>query len=641
MNARLRGVSIRTGRNCPGPMFQKCPFLPRRTIALRLALAAACCLLGAKTSLAASPTVTAVLDNSSTVVGQPVQLQIKVTGSASARPPGQISAEGLEIRYTGQSQLLEGRNFQFTYSFMYNYTVMPLKAGTFKIPPQTIEAAGSALRTPELILHVADSTSRQAPRSNRSAAPIDPSKIAFLELILSKTNAYVGEVIPAVVRLGFNVRTPVETLGNGVEITGQGFTAQKMREPRQTIETINGKTYQTFTFKTALSPARSGKIEIGPVQANPVVRIPRTASRNSNTPRDLFDMNDPFMDHFFRDPMFAPSTPQELKLKSESATLEVKALPPGAPPDFGGAVGNFTMMTEVKPTTAQVGDPLTVTATITGRGNFDRVTAPAFEDDPGWHKYPPSSDFKPDDDVGISGTKTFETVLSANERKDKIPVQLFTFFDPTKEQYVTLRGEAIPVRVEGGAAPSVAPAPATTQAPAAAPGSAAPSSTPQEILHQLTELPAEAQSFTPLFARRSFWLAQLIPLLALLGFAGWKLRQAHLDNRDARRREALQHEAAALQRSLRREDVSPQEYFSSASRAVQLKTALAKDIDPNSVDAEMAASAFQTDEMTRNRLRRLFEKSDEARYSGGQNGIRLLPTETRNEVLDLIENLRP
>jgi hypothetical protein len=496
-------------------------------------------------------------------------------------------------------------------------------------------------------LHVADSARGQSPRSNRSTAQVDPSKIAFIELILSKTNAYVGEMIPAVVRLGFNVRTPVESLGNGVEITGQGFTAQKMREPRQTIETINGKTYQTFTFKTALSPARSGKIEIGPVQANPVVRIPRTASRNPNTPRDLFDMNDPFMDHFFRDPMFAPSTPQELKLKSESATLEVKPLPPGAPADFGGAVGNFGMTADVKPKSAQVGDPFTVTATITGRGNFDRVTAPSFEDERGWHKYPPSADFKPDDDVGISGTKTFETVVSATVRKDKIPVQLFTFFDPVKEQYVTLRGEAIPVRVEGGAAPSVAPAPApaaqapATQAPAVPPvASAAPSAAPQEILHQLTELPDEPQSFAPLFAGRIFWLAQLIPLLALIGFGAWKIRQAHLDNRDARRREALQHEAAVVQRSLRREDVSPQEYFSSASRAVQLKTALAKNVDPNSVDAEMAASAFQADEMTRNRLRRLFEKSDEARYSGRHNGIRLLPAEARNEVLDLIQNLR-
>ncbi len=41
------------------------------------------------------------------------------------------------------------------------------------------------------------------------------------------------------------------------------------------------------------------------------------------------------------------------------------------------------------------------------------------------------------------------------------------------------------------------------------------------------------------------------------------------------------------------------------------------------VDAEVAASVFQADENTRLRLRHLFEKSDEARYSGaGQNGIR-------------------
>jgi hypothetical protein len=619
-------------------MFQTLSF--RSAIFSRATIAAAFAFLAAHHACAAGADVTAVLSNSNTAVGQPVQLQIKVTGSASARPPGEIAVDGLDIRFSGQSQLLEGRNFQFTYSYIYNYTVMPLKAGTFKIPPQTVEAGGSALRTPELTLQVAgDSTTAQSPRS-KSSSSIDPAKIAFAELTLSKTTAYVGEMIPAVVRIGFNVRTPVESLGNGAEITGQGFTAQKMREPRQTIETIGGRTYQIFTFKTALSPARSGKIEVGPVQVNAVVRIPRTNPRSQAMPRDLFDMNDPFMDNFFRDPLFAPSTPQDIKIKSESVMLDVKSLPPGAPPDFGGAVGNFSLETTAKPKSAQVGDPFTVTATIVGRGNFDRVTAPAFEDERGWHKYPPSSEFKQDDDIGISGTKKFETVLSANERKDKIPAQLFTYFDPAKEQYVTLRAEPIPVRVEGGAAPSPTTAPAT-QAPTTAPSQAPRQASQQEILHQVTELPAEPQSFTPLFARPSFWLAQLIPLVGLLGFVGWKIRVARLNDREGRRREALQHEVAELQRSLRREDVSPGEYFSRASRAVQLKTALARNVDPSSVDADVAASAFRMDEATRNRLRRLFEKSDEARYSGGGNGIRLLPAETRNEVLELIDNLRP
>ncbi|HEV2803945.1 MAG TPA: BatD family protein [Chthoniobacterales bacterium] len=615
--------------------------LPNRsTLLSRMIVAALCALVFAGRISAAAPTVTAVLSNSNTAVGQPVQLQIKVTGSSSARPPGQIFVDGLEIRYTGQSQLLEGHNFQFTYSFVYSFTIMPEKAGTFKIPPQMVEAGGSALHTPELILHVADSGSAQSPRSsNRSNAQIDPGKIAFADLTLSKTTAYVGEMIPAILRVGVNIRTPVESL-NGAEITGQGFTAQKMRDQKPTVETIDGKTYQVFTFKTALSPARAGKIEIGPVQTTAIVRMPRNPSRNQQMPRDLFDLNDPFMDNFFSDPFFAPSVPQEIRFKSQAVTLEVKALPPGAPADFGGAVGNFTLASEAKPKTAQVGDPFTVTATITGRGNFDRVTAPTLEDESGWHKYPPSSEFKQDDDVGISGTKKFETVLSANERKDKIPAQLFSYFDPAKEQYVTLRAEPIPVRVEGGTAPHPTAAPA--QKPAANPAPAAPrAATQQEILHQLTELPVETQSFTPLFARRAFWLAQLIPSLALLGFIAWKIRAAHLNNREALRREQLQHEAAALQRSLRREDVSPEEYFSRASRAVQLKTALLQNVDPNSVDADSAAAAFRMDEATRARLRRLFEKSDEVRYSGGGNGIRLLPEETRNEVQELIDNLRP
>ncbi len=85
-----------------------------------------------------------------------------------------------------------------------------------------------------------------------------------------------------------------------------------------------------------------------------------------------------------------------------------------------------------------------------------------------------------------------------------------------------------------------------------------------------------------------------------------------------------------------RDDTPPQEYFSRAARAVQLKTALARNLDPNTVDAEIAATAFHADEETRRRLRHLFEKSDEVRYSGsGQNGNRTIPPETRNEVLEL------
>ncbi|MDQ2918267.1 MAG: BatD family protein [Verrucomicrobiota bacterium] len=593
---------------------------------------------------AAEPSVTAVLSSSETVVGQPVELQIQITGASNPKQPGEIKVDGLDIRSAGVSRQYSMQNFSVSYNFTFNYNIFPLKAGAYKIPPQSVEAGGKSYRTPELILNVAAGSSPgQASRSGRSSsnANIDPSQIGFLEMIMPKSVAYVGEMIPVQIRLGFNTRAPVESLGEGLQIKGQGFTTQKMPEPRQTVETINGRSYQVFIFKTAISPVRAGKFEIGPAEVSPVVRVPVSGQRNPSLPRDILD--DPFFNNFFNDPAFAPSVRKNIELKSQTAPLEVKLLPPNAPATFSGAVGTFTLKVDAIPKKAQVGDPITVTATLTGRGNFDRVTAPTLENENGWHKYPPSEKFTQDDDIGISGVKSFETVFSAKERKDKLPSLVFSFFDPVKESYVTLQSDPIPLTIEGGAAPSATPAiaaaaPSAATAPSA---SAAPTAKKEEdILYQLTERPAASETFAPLYERRAFWFAQILPLLLLLGFAGWKIRARHSDNREAQRIARLQHEAAELQRKLHRNDVAPQEYVADASRAVQLKAALAHNLDPNGIDAESAANAFQLDDEKRNRLRQLFSESDEMRYSGGRNGEQTISPEKRREILELVENLR-
>jgi hypothetical protein len=132
-------------------------------------------------------------------------------------------------------------------------------------------------------------------------------------------------------------------------------------------------------------------------------------------------------------------------------------------------------------------------------------------------------------------------------------------------------------------------------------------------------------------------------LLALIGFAGLKIRRARIDNREARRIAALQHEAAHLMHKLRRNAGSPREYYAEASRVVRVKTALASgggEIDPNVVDAETAADTFKLNTDSRDQLRRLFEQSDEWQYSGAHNGPATISPENRREVLQLIENLR-
>ena len=71
-----------------------------------------------------------------------------------------------------------------------------------------------------------------------------------------------------------------------------------------------------------------------------------------------------------------------------------------------------------------------------------------------------------------------------------------------------------------------------------------------------------------------------------------------------------------------------------------MKTALAKNIDPNLVDAEAAATTFRLDEQRAAQLRQLFEQSDELRYSGGATGGQTISPENRREILELVENLR-
>src|SRR5437588_5762486 len=122
----------------------------------------------ASNASAASPSVTAVLSDSQPAVGQMVQLEIKVNGANSANVPESISIEGLEIHQTGTSRQFEVHNFDVTSSVTYNYTILPLKAGRFKIPPQTVRVGSSSLQTPELRLDVAASSNRSAQPGRRS-----------------------------------------------------------------------------------------------------------------------------------------------------------------------------------------------------------------------------------------------------------------------------------------------------------------------------------------------------------------------------------------------------------------------------------------------------------------------------------------
>ena len=48
--------------------------------------------------------------------------------------------------------------------------------------------------------------------------PLDPAQVGFVEMLLPRNTAYVGEMIPVQIRVALNTRAPVESLGSGVQI---------------------------------------------------------------------------------------------------------------------------------------------------------------------------------------------------------------------------------------------------------------------------------------------------------------------------------------------------------------------------------------------------------------------------------------
>src|SRR5256886_7711692 len=121
------------------------------------------------------------------------------------------------------------RNFATSSSVTYTYTFLRLRAGRFTIPPQTVHAGGRVLRTPELVLNVADSPSQ--PTTTRPSRGVQSQAAAardlvFAELIVPKKTAYVGEIVPVQIRMGFDPRLR-PSLIEPPEIPGQGSTSPK------------------------------------------------------------------------------------------------------------------------------------------------------------------------------------------------------------------------------------------------------------------------------------------------------------------------------------------------------------------------------------------------------------------------------
>ena len=274
---------------------------------------------------------------------------------------------------------------------------------------------------------------------------------------------------------------------------------------------IGNTVYNMLPATVALTPVKTGPVMIGPVTASIVLSVP---------PRNIREM-------------IAGGERQQMSIATEIETLQSLPLPAeNAPAGFNGAVGDFAMNFSAGPTNVATGDPITVRVQISGRGALGAIILP---EQNAWHDfktYPPTSDVKTSDPLGLQGTKTFEQIVVPQTTDIKeLPPFSFSFFNPDAKTYRTLTQPAVKLAVRSGGT-TVAPVMAASKTPAA--------DTPppaQDIVPIKQRLGTLAQAGPPLVQRPWFVALQSAPLVAWLCALGWRKRAEALANNPRLRRQ--------------------------------------------------------------------------------------------------------
>jgi len=202
------------------------------------------------------------------------------------------------------------------------------------------------------------------------------------------------------------------------------------------MEVIDGVQYGTAVIqKFLLFPQVAGEIGIDPVQLTAMIQQRTTAS-------------DPFFDDPFFNSIMTNVTTVPRVIATGARTVMVKALPAPQPADFYGAVGNFTIKSELNKTTIEVNDALNFSVTLAGTGNLSLAGPPAISFPQGIEKYDPKINIK--SSAAGAGSKTFEYLLIPRHNGTfEIPPLSYTVFDIDKGKYVTLRAPGFNLNVTG------------------------------------------------------------------------------------------------------------------------------------------------------------------------------------------------
>lgn len=359
------------------------------------------------------------------------------------------SFEGFDVlagpsESTGQSLEFVNGTMTRSYSYTITYVLQASAAGNATIGAASIAVDGKTYRTRELPVEIVDEAAapggqQQGTPRPEGGQPAQPqSRVGKDDILLraevSRTSVYKNEPLHLTYKL--YRRVAVSDYSFDATPSFNGFWAQDLassaNSPRAGRETLNGKVYETHVLgEWLLYPQQVGTLTIDPMGMTIVAQVvvqSRHADPFFGTGREVYNV--------------------PCKVQSQRLAIDVKELPAGAPASFSGAVGRFAMEAEASTERLAANSGAMFTVKISGTGNLTFVQAPKLPLPGSFEQY----NVKTTESIntsaaGISGYRQFEYpfIARAEGEYDVQPVE-FSYFDPSRMQYVTLQSK--PFRLE-------------------------------------------------------------------------------------------------------------------------------------------------------------------------------------------------
>ena len=342
---------------------------------------------------------------------------------------------GPSVSHSYSSSWVNGKS---SHSSTEEYTMIYKATSTGKchIGSASIVVDGKRLATNALTIEILPSGSH--PRQQTQTTPGAPTPYSdpmtqsadkavgsndlFVRIEMSKPRVYEQQAVVCTIKL--YTKYQISQFMPTIQPSFDGFLIEEIpvQPSLNKVETLNGERYMTAILKKCiLYPQQSGKLTI--------------TSGSYDVSVVQFDT--------FKSIFGSISKPVEkdLKVQSNTATVNILLLPEPKPASFTGAVGKFDVTSDLQPATGfKTYSAATYRYIISGVGNIKYIKAPEVKFPDQFDVYDPKTDAQVNDAAGDMRGKVIisYSFIPQYAGEFDIPAGEFCYFDPDAGKYETI-----------------------------------------------------------------------------------------------------------------------------------------------------------------------------------------------------------